>query len=127
MQGSDITSNTRETSSKMTNYIILFVLAVLVPNVPANPVDDVCQRQVRSKLTEIQSIKTEIAKLMRICESAAFEDCCQVSLFSSILYSMCIVIMFHGAILCNTLSTRLEELHSEHGTIKFFNIGAPQK
>ena len=118
----------------MTNYIILFVLAVLVPNVPANPVDDVCQRQVRSKqtdikskLTEIQSIRTEIAKLMRNCESAAFEDCCEVSLFSSILYSMCIVIMFHGAILCNTLSTRLEELHSEHCTIKFFNIGAPQK
>ena len=115
----------------MTNYIILFVLAVLVPNVPANPVDEVCQRQVRSKLTdikskltEIQSIRTEIAKLMRNCESAAFEDCCEVSLFSSILYSMCIVIMFHGDILCNTLSTRLEE----HGTIiKFFNIGAPQK
>ena len=80
----------------MTNYIILFVLAVLVPNVPANPVDDVCQRQVRSKqtdikskLTEIQSIRTEIAKLMRNCESAAFEDCCEVSLFCSILYSRC--------------------------------------
>ena len=80
----------------MANYIILFVLAVLVPIVPANPVDDVCQRQVRSKLTnikskltEIKSIRTETAKLVRNCESSAFEDCCEVSLFSSILYSRC--------------------------------------
>ena len=74
----------------MTNYIILFVLAVLVPTVPANPVDGVCQRQVRSKLTnikskltEIKSIRTETAELMRKCESTALEDCCEVSLFSA--------------------------------------------
>ena len=64
------------------------MLAVLVPNVPAHPVDDdVCQKEVqsnitaiKSKLTEIKSIRTEIAKLMRNCKSATFEDCCQVSL-----------------------------------------------
>ena len=72
----------------MANYIILLVLAVLVPTAPANPVDDVCQKAVRSKLTdikskltEIQSIRTETAKLVRNCESTAFEDCCEVSLF----------------------------------------------
>ena len=72
----------------MAHYIILLMLAVLVPNVLANPVvDDVCQRQVqsnitaiKSKLAEIKSIRTEIANLMRNCESATFEDCCQVSL-----------------------------------------------
>ena len=71
----------------MAHYIILFTLAVLVSKVLANPVDDVCQRQVRSKLTdikskltEIKSIRTETAKLMRNCESTAFEDCCEVSL-----------------------------------------------
>ena len=72
----------------MAYYIILFTLAVLVPNVPAHSVvDDVCQRQVRSKLTdikskltEIKSIRTETAKLIRNCESTAFEDCCEVSL-----------------------------------------------
>ena len=80
----------------MANYILLLVLAVLIPTVPANPVDDVCQKAVRSKvtdirskLTEIKSIRTETAKLVRNCESTAFEDCCEVSLFSSILYSRC--------------------------------------
>ena len=80
----------------MVNYIILFILAVLVPIVPANPVDGACQRQVqskltdiKSKLTEIKSIRTETAKLVRNCESTAFEDCCEVSLFCSILYSRC--------------------------------------
>ena len=63
------------------------MLAVLAPNVRADPVDGVCQRQVRSKLTdikskltEIKSIRTETAKLIKNCESTAFEDCCEVSL-----------------------------------------------
>ena len=65
------------------------MLAMLVSNVPAHPiVDDVCQTEARSKLTdmkskltEIKSIRTEITNLMRNCESIAFEDCCQVSLY----------------------------------------------
>lgn len=71
----------------MAHYIILFTLAVLVSNVPAHPVDDnVCQKEIqsnitaiKSKLTEIKSIRAEIAKLLGNCESATFEDCCQVS------------------------------------------------
>ena len=65
----------------------MLTLAVLVSKIPANPVDDVCQRQVQSKLTDIKSklteikfIRTETAKLLRNCESTAFEDCCEVSL-----------------------------------------------